>query len=414
MTVSTPATIQFLATHRRERSEMLADQLVEIIQTDNPGYAASGVVPRADLWLSCLDNVRRVLELLAVALDPASAEAAVGPIARDPAYAAARATGRRRAEQGLPLDDVLRSFRMGGRILWEDLLDEGRDLEPDDVRRIGSALWMVVDQTSAQVAVAYHEHLRSTLRADEQLRAELWEGVLGGRAQDHAFAVRVAQVLDLPLDGDFVVVSAVDVDPIAAEQSLAPHASAWVRRTREVVGLVALRSRDAIDAHASLRAMAVSADSVVGSSGVVHGLGEIAVGLRQAGLARASVAAPGAGFAAFDDRLPEMLLLSSPEIGERLVEIWLAPVLRLPRAEAGALLDTLTAWVASGGSASRTAELVPCHRNTVLNRLRRVSDITGRPLDEAMPPVDLVLALRGRALGLAVEPVAGHAGDALR
>jgi DNA-binding PucR family transcriptional regulator len=99
-----------------------------------------------------------------------------------------------------------------------------------------------------------------------------------------------------------------------------------------------------------------------------------------------------------------MLLLSSPEIGQRLVDVWLGPVLALPRAEASALVDTLVAWVECGGSATRTAERVPCHRNTVLNRLRRVGDLTGRPLDEATPPVDLVLALSAHDLGLAEVP----------
>lgn len=393
-------TLAFLRAHRHDRSELLADRLVEIIETENPGYQSARVVPRPDLWLSCLDNIRRVLELLALLTSPSSVPAAVGGISRDPAYEAARATGRRRAEQGQPLDDVLRSFRMGGRMIWEDLLDQGRDLGPDDVRIIGTALWEVVDQTSAQVAVAYHAHVRAGLRAGEQLRAELWEGLLVGRAQDPAFALQAAQVLDLPVEGDLVVVSALDLDPLEVEHVLAPHASAWVRRTREVVGLVALRDPDPRSLLDLLRTVADGAPgAALAASAVVPGLVDVAQGHRQALLARSSLGA-GTGFAAFDDRLPEALLLSSPEISERLSGIWVAPLLELPSGESGALIDTLTAWVASGGSATRTAERVPCHRNTVLNRLRRVSQLTGRPLLDEAPPVDLVLALRAHHLGI--------------
>ena len=104
-------TPEFLAEHRRDRLEVVTDRLVETIQRDNAGYRHAGVVPLADLRQSCHDNVARVLELLAEAVE-------VGTVTprgdREPAYDAARATGRRRAEQGLPLDDVLRSFRIGG------------------------------------------------------------------------------------------------------------------------------------------------------------------------------------------------------------------------------------------------------------------------------------------------------------
>ena len=396
-----PTTTQeFLREHRNARSELLADRLVEIIQTDNPGYGTVGVVSRADLWLSCLDNIRRVLELLALGTDPAGGRSSVGSISHDPAYEAARATGRRRAEQSQPLDDVLRSFRMGGRMIWEDLLDQGQGLDAQDVRAIGTALWEVVDQTSAQVAVAYHEHVRVALRADEQLRAELWEGLLGGRGHDPSFARQAAQALDLPVDGGLVVVAALGLDTHGLDQRLAPHASAWVRRSREVVGLVALRHDDPRELFDLLGSVAAAADgSVVAASSRVSGLAEVDAGHRQASLARASLTGP--GFVAFDDRMPEMLLLSSPDISERLTETWVAPLLALPDGEAAALLDTLAAWVGTGGSATRTAEAVPCHRNTVLNRLRRVGAVTGRPLLDGAPPVELVLALRAHRLGVA-------------
>jgi hypothetical protein len=409
-------TQEFLRTHRGTRSEALADRLVDTILNDNLGYVAVGAVSRADLWLSCLDNIRRVLELLALAIDPSSGRSSVGSISDDPAYQAARSTGRRRAEQGQPLDDVLRSFRMGGRMIWEDLLDQGQELDAHDVRAIGTALWEVVDQTSAQVAVAYHSHERSVLRADEQLRAELWEGLLGGRAQDPTFGLQAARALDLPVDALLVVVSAAGVDGVdgvdgasgvggaggpggvGLEERLAPHASAWVRRTREVVGLVALRDSDPRPVHALLGQWAdVERGSAVAVSSPVQGLADVDEGHRQASLARESLGGP--GFAAFDDRLPEVLLLSSPEISDRLTALWVTPILDLASSESEALLDTLEAWVACGGSVTRTAETVPCHRNTVLNRLRRVAAVTGHDVLEGAPPVELLLALRARGLG---------------
>src|SRR5580704_16342597 len=71
----------------------LADELVRTIQERNPGYRAMGVVPQDDLLRSCRDNIARVLELIA------QRAADSGPASGDARYDAARATGRRRAEQ---------------------------------------------------------------------------------------------------------------------------------------------------------------------------------------------------------------------------------------------------------------------------------------------------------------------------
>lgn len=388
----------FLVEHRHSRVEILADALVDTIVRDNPGYRATGVVPRADLWLSCLDNIRRLLELLADAVEG-------GGLVADPtgpALQAARATGRRRAEQGQPLDDVLRSFRLGGRMIWEDLIEQAGDrLGADDVRVMGTALWEVVDLTSSQVAVAYHGQERAMVRADEQLRAELWEGLLGGRAQDQAFAVQAGRSLDLPVDGHFLVVDTAELDVLLAGQDLAPHASSWVRRARGVVGVVVLRAEDPRGALADLRSVAAgrAPGQAFGVSAPVRGLGGIDAGHRQAVLAREALGSR-PGFAAYEERLPDVLLLSAPEVADRLVRVWLAPLLALSASEAGPLLDTLRAWVAAGGSPSRTAELVPCHRNTVLNRLRRIGELTGRTLMDQAPPLDLELALRAHRLGV--------------
>ncbi len=392
------ATLAFLGEQRSARVEAITDRLVDTIERDNPGYRATRLVSREDLRLSCHDNVERILELLrdAVAGDGHGS----GRVERDPRYDAARATGRRRAEQGLPLNDVLRSFRIGGRLIWDDVVEQGESrLTAAEVREIGTRLWEVVDTTSAQVAHAYHGHERAMVRADEQQRAELWEGVLGGRARDAGFAREAAMLLDLPVSGELLVVVTASIDLRLAEQRLAPHASTWVRRMSDVVGLVALREERPDGAVAALQALALTASVPLGVSSIVHGLGGgVDDGYHQASFAlRAQGEAP--GVAAFDDRLPEALLLGSPDVAQRLVERWLGPLLRLPAGESRALLDTLGAWVAGGGSASRTAAAVHCHRNTVVNRLRRVGELTGHDLGDDAVPVELDLALRAWRMG---------------
>ena len=406
-------TLAFLARHRRARLEPLTDRLVATIEASNPGYRATRLVPHDDLWKSCHDNIARVLELLAAAVSasrpPASAWPArggTGDPAQDPAhdaaYDAARATGRRRAEQGLPLDDVLRSFRIGGRLIWDDLVEQARSaLDAEELREVGTRLWEVVDETSAQVAAAYHLAERAAVRADEQLRAELWEGVLSGRAKEPGFAHEAARILDVPVAGDFLVVLGDRLDANRLEEGLAPRPSVWVRRSGGVVGLVALGSGPAGRAFEVLRERAEGSAAV---SAVVAGLAGVDAGMRQASLAlRTLDGAP--GLAAFDERLPEALMLTSPEVAGRLVAVWLGPLLALPPADLEPLLETLRAWVATGGSTTHTAARVHCHRNTVINRLRRIATLTGQERvdpgrSDAVPPVELALALRALAAGL--------------
>ncbi|WP_410050015.1 helix-turn-helix domain-containing protein [Actinomadura sp. CNU-125] len=48
----------------------------------------------------------------------------------------------------------------------------------------------------------------------------------------------------------------------------------------------------------------------------------------------------------------------------------------------------------AGGSASRVADDLFCHRNTVQNRLRRLEELTGRSLAVPADVIDLGLAVQ--------------------
>jgi DNA-binding PucR family transcriptional regulator len=105
-----------------------------------------------------------------------------------------------------------------------------------------------------------------------------------------------------------------------------------------------------------------------------------------------------AGLVPVEDRYPESLLLRSPELARRVVDAWLAPVLLLPPRERDVLLETLTAWLEADRSAGVAAERLFCHRNTVLNRLHRISALVGRSLTGRRAYVELSLALSAVAL----------------
>lgn len=102
----------------------------------------------------------------------------------------------------------------------------------------------------------------------------------------------------------------------------------------------------------------------------------------------------------------ERLLLdvTPPQSLERFVEEWLGPLLRQEaqgRASAP-LVDTIDAMAATGWSPRAAARRLNVHVNTLLYRVQRARNVTGRDLDD--PDVRLALALALRARTLIGEP----------
>ena len=388
-----------LATRVLARVCPLTDDLVAAIQVQNPGYRSAGVVPHDDLWHSCHDNLTRVLELIA---DPPGR----GHLPdTDRRYDAARATGRRRAEQRMPIDDVLRSFRIGGRLVWEALIKTARQdgsADTDALLAMATRVWEIVDSASAQVTAAYHEMERDLLRADEQRRAVLWEGLLHGRGTDLAFVHEASRVFGISVEGPYaalVVDAGADAErtstTVARRLAGREIASAWQSRAELLVGIIALPGAT-VDSTLALLDKVITAPA--GLSLVVNGLAEADVAYRQAVLARRTLPVGRSEIAVLERRLPDALLLSSPELAAQLVQRWLGDLLRVPGPERRLLLGTLQIWVATGCSIRQTADIACCHRNTVINRLQRMQSITGHDYGDPACQVELGLALRASAL----------------
>ncbi|MEV8610953.1 helix-turn-helix domain-containing protein [Amycolatopsis sp. NPDC051373] len=391
-----PAAAHMLASSVLGRVDDLTDELVRVINEQNPGYRQLNVVPEADLWKSCHDNLERVLQMVGQEGDDAERVAQF--------YDAARATGQRRAQQRLPLDDLLRSFRIGGRMVWQALITQARaehETDTDDLLDLATRVWELVDAISSQVAAAYHAAERALVRADEQRRAALWEGLLQGRASDAAFAYEAGRIIRLPVEGPYAAVAAEGrfatsdlTEALGRKLDESGLHSAWQVRADALVGLVSLPGCETAELMKALPAVRGS----VGVSLVVDGLAEVHTAYRQAVLALRTVPHGEPAVVCLAERLPEALLLSSPELTGSLMQQWLRGLLDLPDEERRILLQTLASWVETGGSATRAAQDLHCHRNTVLNRVRRIEALTGRCLPGGEIPIELALVVRALPL----------------
>ncbi|MQA10138.1 MAG: PucR family transcriptional regulator [Pseudonocardiaceae bacterium] len=385
---------QRLARGLLERLDALTDELVSDIRGENGGYQEQGRVSSADLWGSCRDNMERVMQILEGSV-PGGGDG----------HDAARFTGTRRAEQRVPLDALLRSYRFGGRVIWRGMAELARhdeELDREQLLDLATRLWTVVDEMSLEVSKAYRRTEERLHQLDAERRHALIEGLLGGRAREAAFAEQVATELGFEADGDYLVLvielAADGTSGIATpEDALAVHGlrSVWQRRGQTTVGLIALGQRDAAGVLNILKP-GVRARAGVGPA--ARGLAEIGVAHDFALVALRTLPAGEVGIAELDEHLPEALLTRSPELADRLIDAVLGPVLRLPTAERDVLLETLTVWLDVNGSMAAAASRLYCHRNTVLNRMRRLERLLGRTVAGRRNYMTLSFALL--ALGL--------------
>ena len=296
----------------------------------------------------------------------------------------------------MPLESVLHAYRVGFRIIWEALVGEARARGGEGLEPLVDAageVWELVDVFSSTVADSYRVTEAEFARRDDRRRDALVDALLEGRGTERAVAADAAAALDLPEHGRYAVV-------VLGGEDLAPSIGtslrarglrcAWRTRTDREIGLVALGAQEPADLVAVLEGLG---GLRAGVSPVVEGLAEVDVAHRLAETALRALPPGEPAVTELDTRLPGALLVTAPDLAARLVQRALGGVLALEQDERKVLLDTLRSWLDTGGSAGQTAGRLYCHRNTVLNRLRRLEGLTGRSLERVDHLVEWSLSL---------------------
>lgn len=380
----------------------LTHRLVAALREKEPAYRAAIEADAAEIW----QETNRSLRLSVASL--------IRP--RESREAACRLSwriGECRAEKGLPLDALLHAFRLGGAMVWQGLVDETTRRHPEDIRllvHVAADVWSFVDEHCGLVADAYRAtERRLAWRRENQQRLTV-AALLDGTARI-ADIPDAAAMLELPEEGRYVVVVASGAG--GAVVGL-PHGTRALRHaspeTEQVVVLLADAAPDAANEppyegsrHADSELALLAAELTV-PAGVRVGIGSAVTGLAALGEARrlaetALRACPrGGGVVLLDEHLPAALVVSSSRLGAALAERVLGPLDRLDPADRDLLVDTLRTWLEADGSAQRAGARLYCHRNTVLNRLRRFEQLTGRSLARPSDVVEISLALAARRL----------------
>ncbi|WP_406097890.1 helix-turn-helix domain-containing protein [Streptomyces sp. NBC_01013] len=402
----------------------LTDRLVEALREQEPAYRSAIEADAAEIWQEVHHSLRHNVGSL---IQPREF--------RDAAHRTSRRIGEVRAEQGLPLDAVLHAFRMGGAMVWQDLVDDTARRHPEDIRllvHVAADVWNFVDEHCGVVADAYRQTERRLAWRRENRQRLMTAALLDGTAQI-AELPEAAAMLGLPEHGRYAVLA-------VSTARRAPHGTAQPPMTlpagtdalwhpgpdaefailplawsEEAAGPAAplpstatgsaVEGSDppagAVDGDTELAALAAGLTAPpgarVGISSVVDGLAAVGDARRLAETALRACPA-GGGVVLLDDQLPAALVVSSPGLGSALAARVLGPLDRLDPADRDVIIETLTAWLDSDGSAQRAGARLYCHRNTVLNRLRRFEQLTGRCLTRPSDAVEVSLALAARRL----------------
>lgn len=365
----------------------LSDRLVAALQEQEPAYRAAVENDATGIWQEVHRSLRHSISSL---LDPRGA--------RDAARRCTWKIGATRAEQGMPLDALLHAFRLGGSLVWQGLVDETSRTAPEDVRllvHVASDVWDFVDDHCTLLADAYRQTERQLAWRREN-RVRLLAGALLDGTSRIADLPEAAQALGLPEQGRYVVV-AVGGGRLTgcpgAQVVPAPGVRVhWHAGVEADYGIVL--AEDGVD---PLLPQEQAHGVRVGVSSAVEGLAAVGEARRLADTALTLCPEPG-GVVHLNDHLPAALVVSAPELGTALAERLLGPLAGLEPADAEVLLDTLATWLACDGSAQRASRRLYCHRNTVLNRLRRYEQLTGRSLSRPSDLVEVSLALTARGL----------------
>ena len=292
-----------------------------------------------------------------------------------------REQARARAADGMPPDLVPANFRRAARFAWAALLEAASEDQRPALLESAAFLFEYVDRVSQIFSDAY---AATPPGADEHGARALLERIEREeplRAEDYALAERISFDLDRAAYPFVVSLAGASAHEHAALASrLRASGALACSEGRRVVGLSQRRTLE-FDSNA---VVAFGARAIRDER--TRMLDELRL------VIEAALALGRSGPQTADELLPELLLLSSPQIAGRLRERVYRPL----GPELERTLDTLIEHDFERGS---TAAALPVHRNTLRDRLRRIGDLTGVEFDTASGQAQAWLAYRARRVG---------------
>jgi hypothetical protein len=341
------------------------------ILAEVPRYREDQQRYRGDVLELCRLATRIFLRILETGRAPGGREIAVVQL-----------LGRTVAAGNEPLEPLLHALRIGARVGWDETLRAGisqREVPPEQLLGLAGQVFEYIDQLSSRIAEAYASQLEEAARARVMSESALFEEMVSGRPVTYPTSSTVA-----PPPRVALALAPTQADRAAARAAVEDVAGRLrTRFPRSVAGqrhglTVWLLGREPLGQ--------VLSDCAAGT-GVVFGTSSVGEDTTMVRAVEESVVAARLGVELqeaagriwfdFPEVYPYAALRADPAALARAQASILGPL----QDNAG-LLATLREYFAQNRSVSRTADRIHLHRQSVIYRLRRVSQLLGARLDD--------------------------------
>lgn len=366
---------------RLDRAAVTRD-MVESFRSEIPGYRRLPTdVVEHQIFAIAQRNVELCFDSLVSGTPLAAAE--LEPF---------RASARERASEGMPLEDLLHAYRLGGRLGWRALADAAGPEEQPLLVDAAEQVMRYVDEVSAAVAQAYLDERQQLVSEEERSARDLFEAIIRDQNLDGRL-LRLAERRGFTLSDRYHPF--VTRSPGSGGRH---HADLAAVLRRE--GTLALTEGDRIAGlltpEERQRARLPGTIGVIGEATLPSDLPAALDEVRM--LAELAERRELSGTIDATSFPLELLLLAAPRHAQRITESILSPLSDLDGGRGGELRTTLEAFVEQDLDRRRTAEVLHIHPNTLDYRLRRVRELTGLDLRRPDSIALVVLALRQRRL----------------
>lgn len=404
MTATDLAVVAAVVERFATRLEEVVERCTAAIWDSVPSYERGGRALKTDVRDAVRENVAALSTVLSQMRD----------IRREELETIER-VGARRAEAGIPLDDVLHAYRAVSRVCWDVLSEECRAQPGDALEaaiKLAEAVLRYTDQISTAVAEAYSRAQRAIVREQEAARREFMADVLYGTDASPEDILMRAHAFGYDLSVNYMaLVGAGPTSEGGAEAAVSAAASSVSSGTgpdpivlQKAEHTIALVPADNLtDAASGPEKMAAELGTawrfgVGGPAPGLEGIRRAYLEAREALDIGLSLDLPGPVYQ-FDDLLMYRFLRIEPALVQRFVDQMLGPLITYDERRKGELVKTLAAYFDSDGSVKLAGEALFAHPHTVTYRLRQVERLTGWSLRDAEQKVRLQLALRAYKLG---------------
>jgi sugar diacid utilization regulator len=328
----------------------------------------------------------------------------------------AREIAARRVHQGVPLESFLHAARLWATVCWDTVLGVARTDSPTEreaALEIAGVIGDLADRISTAATHAYLDEITDR----GLLRSDLLDYLLTANATGN-HVLRLARRLHLQANYIVVVVRGEGVEQEEARQqprasrsqldrivhetrrNMRPSAGSLLTgmRNGDLVVLYpasAPTDLDEIRADCHELAAALGTDVSIGMSGWHEGRTNVAIAYAEAKDAVSIAASRGVhGRAVGLDELLVDYMLDSSELAQRLLDDVLRPLLAYDASHQTALVSTLRAYLDKRLNTTKAAAFLFVKPNTVVYRLQRIKELTGRDPHNIDDLLVLSLALR--------------------